>query len=40
MNPNMQSGDLILVQSSQRVDIKTYEDSKLLDYKSFNDYVM
>jgi len=38
MNPNMQSGDLILVQSSQLVDIKTYEDSKLLDYKSFNDY--
>lgn len=38
MGPNIQIGDLILVQSSQRVDIKTYEDGELLDYKYFNDY--
>ena len=38
MGPNMQNGDLILVQSSQRAAIKTYDDSKLLNYKYFNDY--
>jgi signal peptidase len=38
MAPNMQIGDLILVQSSQRTNITTYEDGKTLNYRSLNDY--
>ncbi len=38
MMPNMQTGDAILVQSSQRTNITTYEEGKTLNYKSFNDY--
>ncbi len=38
MKPNMQKGDLILIQSSQHTNIITYEDGKILDYRSFNDY--
>jgi len=38
MAPNMQRGDLILVQSSQRTNITTYEDGKTLNYRSLNDY--
>jgi signal peptidase len=38
MAPNMQIGDLILVQSSQRTNITTYEDGKTLNYRSLTDY--
>ncbi|HID20514.1 MAG TPA: signal peptidase I [Methanophagales archaeon] len=38
MLPNMQVGDLIFVQAPKRTDIITYEEGKLADYKSFNNY--
>jgi signal peptidase len=38
MEPNMLVGDIILVQSSQRTSIITYEDGKIRNYRSFNDY--
>ena len=38
MTPNIQINDLILVQSSQRTNITTYEDGKTLNYRSLNDY--
>ncbi len=38
MLPNMQIGDLILVQSPHRTQIITFEEGKELNYKSFNNY--
>src|SRR5574341_356044 len=38
MEPNMNSGDLISIQSSQKANIITYEVGKKFDYKSLNDY--
>ena len=38
MEPNMQVGDLIFVQSPQRTTITTYEEGKTLDYQSFHEY--
>ena len=38
MEPNMQIGDLILVQSPARTKIITYEEGKALDHKSFGKY--
>ncbi len=38
MEPNMQVGDLIFVQSPERTDITTYEEGKMLNYTSFNNY--
>nr|QNO54564.1 hypothetical protein KENJCFKB_00024 [Methanosarcinales archaeon ANME-1 ERB7] len=38
MEPNMHVGDLILVQAPHRAKIVTYEEGKLLDYKSLNNY--
>lgn len=38
MEPNMQAGDIILVQSSQRTGIITYEEGEMLNHTSFNDY--
>ncbi|GAI60035.1 unnamed protein product [marine sediment metagenome] len=34
----MQAGDIILVQSSQRTGIITYEEGEMLNHTSFNDY--
>jgi len=36
MEPNMQVGDLILVQAPHRTEIITYEDGEQLNYTSFN----
>ncbi|MBE0517134.1 MAG: signal peptidase I [Methanophagales archaeon] len=38
MEPNMQVGDLILVQAPHRTTITTYEEGQQLDYTTFNDY--
>jgi len=38
MEPNMQVGDLILVQAPHRTEIITYEDGKQLNYTSFNQF--
>ncbi|MHC1611602.1 MAG: signal peptidase I [Candidatus Methanospirareceae archaeon] len=38
MEPNMHVGDLILVQAPERTDIITYEEGKMLNYTSFNNY--
>ncbi|MHC1623795.1 MAG: signal peptidase I [Candidatus Methanospirareceae archaeon] len=38
MEPNMQVGDLILVQAPQRTDIIPYEEGKTLNYTTFDDY--
>jgi signal peptidase len=38
MEPNMQVGDLILVQAPQRTTITPYEEGKLLNYSTFNEF--
>jgi signal peptidase len=38
MKPNMDIGDVILIQSPNRTNIITCEDGETLNYKSFNDY--
>ena len=38
MKPNMQVGDLILVQAPHRTSIISYEEGKMIDYLSFNEY--
>lgn len=38
MEPNMQVGDLILVQAPHRTEIITYEDGEQLNYTSFNQF--
>lgn len=38
MEPHMRVGDLILVQSPERTTITTYEEGKLRDYQSFDEY--
>ena len=38
MEPHMQVGDLIFVQSPHRTTITTYEEGKTLDYQSFHEY--
>ena len=38
MEPNMHVGDLIFVQAPHRANIVTYEDGKILDYVSFDEY--
>lgn len=38
MEPNMQVGDLILVQAPHRANIVTYEEGKMVDYKSLYNY--
>ncbi len=38
MEPNMQVSDLILVQAPDRTNITAYEEGKMLNYTSFNNY--
>lgn len=38
MKPNMQPGDLIIVVAPHRTSIVTYEEGKMLDHRSFNEY--
>jgi signal peptidase len=38
MEPNMQVGDLILVQAPHRTEIITYQDGEQLNYTSFNQF--
>lgn len=38
MKPNMHPGDLIIVVAPHRTSIVTYEEGKLLDHSSFNEY--
>ncbi|MGC9444440.1 MAG: signal peptidase I [Candidatus Methanospirareceae archaeon] len=38
MEPNMQVGDLILVQAPHRTTITTYDEGELTGYESFNKY--
>ncbi|KAF5432167.1 Signal peptidase I [Candidatus Methanophagaceae archaeon] len=38
MKPNMHPGDLIIVVAPHRTSIETYEEGKMLDHSSFNEY--
>ncbi|HID27588.1 MAG TPA: signal peptidase I [Methanosarcinales archaeon] len=38
MEPHLQIGDIVFIQSTDRTDIITYEDGKKINYKSFKDY--